>query len=462
VKALALVALVACGSPHHGSDAAGGGDDGPSGDGDGSGGMIDAPPPDVPNVRGTVKVTVTNPSVAGCQLPQLHVVFVDVDSTTTDLIADAAGKAQADVFPGASVTAVCERSTGTDIAVTVQDVEPGDDITLDGSYFFTGSKTADQTLAGTFKISFPTAPGATNYTIYYPCGNNVPSGNTNVSLTMKAGCLQQTMDLVVVSGTSSGPTQWTEAANVPYVNGGSVTVTDTWHPFGGVTASYTNAPAFCADSARSDYPCDVQLARYVPELHGLRATGMTNLTASGMVAVTSPTSSSAIMQSRLENLGPAYQVVTDVVDGSQTTYAIDFSARLLPWMCLGTAQCPGFDGAAAKLTIPVTGTGAYDLFETDVTFSRGPQFTQILIWRVFGPTAGDVTFPTLPSSVSVMNPQSVDRQSVTHSRICESSALNGWRDARQNPFDSLATCTQSTNPTAPRYGGTHNRLSASQ
>ena len=271
MRVLALVALVACGSPHHGAggDADDQGGDGPAGD-DGSSAMIDAPPPDVPNVRGTVKVTVTNPSVAGCQLAQLHVVFVDVDSTTTDVVADAAGKAQADVFPGASVTAVCERSTGTDIAVTVQDVEPGDDITLDGSYFFTGSKTADQTVSGTFKISFPVAPGATNYTIYHPCGNAVPSGNTNVSLTMKAGCLQQTMDLVVVAGTSSGPTAWTEAANVPYTNGGSVTVTDTWHPMGSITASYTNAPAFCANASDPDYPCDVQWSCYVPEFHGFR------------------------------------------------------------------------------------------------------------------------------------------------------------------------------------------------
>jgi hypothetical protein len=51
---------------------------------------------------------------------------------------------------------------------------------------------------------------------------------------------------------------------------------------------------------------------------------------------------------------------------------------------------------------------------------------------------------------------------VTHARICESDALNGWRGARQSPFDALATCVQSTNPTSPRYGGAHDRLSASQ
>jgi len=441
-----LLVLAACGSSHHGPDG-GGGDDGGSG-------VVDGPPVDVPFVKGTVKVTLTNASLALCDAAQLHVVFVDVDQTTTDLVADAQGKAQADVFPGASVTAICERTTGTtDIAVTVQDVEPGDDLTLDGAYFLNGATTADATSAGTFKISFPAAGG--NYTVETPCGGVTTSSTNNVALAMKAGCVLPTMDLVVTT-----PTQWTEAANVAFTNNGSVTVTDTWHAMAQVTASYTNAPSFCADTQNADYPCDVQLSRYVPELHGLRAMAMTSLTSSATVPVTSATSSRAIMQSRLEAAGGVRnQLFTDVVDGTQTTYAIDFASRMLPWMCLGAAQCPMFSGTNAKLTIPVTGTGSYDLFETDVQWARNQQ---IFIWRVFGPTAGDVTFPTLPASVAVMNPTSLDHQSVTHARICESDALSGWRAARQNPFDSLGMCLQSTSPTAPRYAGSHSRLSESQ
>jgi hypothetical protein len=155
-------------------------------------------------------------------------------------------------------------------------------------------------------------------------------------------------------------------------------------------------------------------------------------------------------------------VFTDVVDGTASTYSLDFASAALPWMCQGAPQCPTFDGTNAKLTIPVTGTGSYDLFETDVTYSRGPSFTTIYVWRIFGPTAGDVTFPQLPASVATVRPTSADHQSVTHARICESDALSGWRAARQDPFDSLATCLQSTDPMAPRYGGTHNRVSASQ
>lgn len=168
------------------------------------------------------------------------------------------------------------------------------------------------------------------------------------------------------------------------------------------------------------------------------------------------------MQTRLENNGPAYQIFTDVIDGTATSYALDFAAKQLPWMCQGLPQCPQFSGPAAQLTIPVAGTGAYDLFETDVTFSRGPAFTQIFVWRIFGPTAGDFAFPQLPASVSVVRPTSTDKQSVTHARICESDALSGWRAARQAPFESLATYLQSTDPMSRRYPGLHNRLSASQ
>jgi hypothetical protein len=366
------------------------------------------------------------------------------------------------VFPGASVTAVCERTTGTtDIAVTVQDVEPGDDLTLDGAYFLNGARTADTTAAGTFKISYPAASGATNYTVYYPCGNVSSSQTSNVALAMKAGCVLSTMDLVVVAGNNSGPTAWAEAPNVPFANNGSVTVTDTWHPLAQNTASYSVAPSFCGNAQSPDYPCDIQLARYVPELHGFHPmTQMTAISSSAMIMTTSPDSSTAIMQSRVENAaGVAYQVITDVIDGSAATYAVDLPTRLLPWMCLGTAQCPQFSDVNAKLTIPLTGAGGYDLFEADANYTRGQQ---IFIWRVFGPTAGDVTFPVLPASVAIVRPQAGDHQSVTHSRICESDALNGWQDARQNPFDALATCTQSTNPTSPRYGGSRNRLSASQ
>jgi archaellum component FlaF (FlaF/FlaG flagellin family) len=445
VRALALILVAACGSHSAAIDGSSGEDAAPG----------DDAPIDVPFVKGPVHVTVANAAAATC-MPDVHVVFIDVDSTPTDVTIDANGAASADVFPGASVTVVCARTSGNYSVVHVQDVEPGDDIALDATAFFNGALTADQTAAGTFEISFPAASGATSYTIYYPCGSVVSSQRTNVQLPMKAGCVSSPMDLVVVANTN----QYAEAANVTFTNNGSVTVTDTWHPFVQTTATYTSGDAFCSDPNSPDYPCDIRTARFVPDLAGRRP--MTPLTvsgATGTLMTTGPGASSAVVQTTLGTNGPEYQTFTDVIGGTDTSYALDFATHELPWMCQKTAQCPQFSGADATLTIPVNGTGAYDLFEADVTFTRGQQ---IFVWRIFGPTAGNVTFPQLPASVSVVQPTSVDHQSSTHARICESDALAGWRISRQAPFESLATCLQSTDPTARRYPGTHNRLSAAQ
>jgi hypothetical protein len=473
-----LVLLAACGGHHaatsDGPNSADGPGDGPTHDGPTTDATPDGSPDasiDAPFVRGTVHVQVTNASstAASCEVTQLHVVFDDVDGTITDIVADTGGNAHADVFPGASVTAVCERTSGTFSMVTVQDIEPGDAIVLDAARFLTGTQPADTTAAGTYKISYPAYSSAAGYTIYYPCGS-VGAGKTqttNISLAMQAGCVLSTMDLVVVASSNTGAQlAWTHVSNVTFTNNGSTTITDTWHPLVSVAASYANPPAFCADTANPDYPCDVQLSRYVPDMRGFRPVmpQMTSIAGSTAMITTpaAPGAATAVLQTRLENNGPASQVFTDVVDGTAGTYSIDFGAKTLPWMCQGLPQCPSFSGTNATLTIPVNGTGSYDLFETDVTYSRGPAFTTIYVWRIFGPTAGDVTFPLLPASVATVRPINTDRQSVTHSRICESDALAGWRAARQNPFDSLATCLQSADPTAPRYGGLHNRVSASQ
>lgn len=451
MRALALMLVAACGS-HAATPGGDGGTDGQT--------VVDAPI-DVPFVKGTVHVTVSNATSATAQcMPDVHVVFIDYDGTQIDTTIDAGGAAMADVFPGASVTVVCARTSGNYSVVHIQDVEPGDSIALDANAFFNGALTADQTAAGTFKISYPAASGATNYTIYTPCGNVISSQTTNVQLPMKAGCVTSPMDLVVVAGNNTGPTQWAEANNVAFANNGSVTVTDTWHSLVQTAATYTNGPAFCADTTSPDYPCELRMSKLVPDLMGWRpASAPTVSGATGTLMTTGPGATSAIIQTTLGTNGPEYQIFTDVVDGTQTSYALDIGAKALPWMCQKQAQCPVFSGANATLSIPVSGTGAYDLFETDVTYARGQQ---IFVWRIFGPTAGNFTFPQLPATVSVVSPLSSDHQSATHARICESDAISGWSAARQAPFVSLATCLQSTDPTARRYPGLHNRLSASQ
>jgi hypothetical protein len=107
----------------------------------------------------------------------------------------------------------------------------------------------------------------------------------------------------------------------------------------------------------------------------------------------------------------------------------------------------------------VTGSSAIDIFEADLIWVRSN--TVIHVWRVFGPTPGNVVFPTLPNNENpIPCPGTIctDIKQSTHARIGESDAINGYRAARQNVFDSLETCEQSQSPTAKHLPGTFNRF----
>ncbi len=457
--AIVCVVLAACGS-HSGTKPDGSTTGDGSSGGDGSGSASDAAI-DVPNVRGTVMVEVTNATtMAASCAPGLHVVFIDTDGTTTDLQTDAMGHAQGDVFPGASVTVVCSRTTGSFTVVTIQDIEPGDDLVLNAAAFLTGTQTADATSAGSFHVAYSAYTGAAGYTIYHPCGNMTVAGTAG-TLAMEMGCVEPTMDLVVVAlGNTGTPAAFTSASGVAFTSGGSYTISDTWHPLAPVTATYSNAPAFCADTNDPNYPCNAELDRYTPDLRGLRDANAMDIAAAPVsFPVTAPVPAHAAMQTIFSTAAAVKQISTKIVDGTQTTYALDLTATELPWLCLGvTVDCPVWNKPDPQMIgVPVTGNQPIDIFEVDATYVRGQT---IYVWRAFGPTLGDFMFPTLPASVPAVKPQPNDTKSATHAYACESDAIAGYRPARQNVFDSLETCKASPSPTAKRLPGTFNRLSS--
>ena len=160
-----MLALVGCGSHPATTDASG--DDGGGGDDGSVSNTFDAAI-DVPDVKGTVHVQVTNAATALCStgggIANLYVLFMDTDNSVTQATTDAGGNAQGDVHPGGSVTAMCHRALGACAGVgancsftmvTVLDVEPGDNLVLDANAFLTGRQTADVTSAGTFADDEP-------------------------------------------------------------------------------------------------------------------------------------------------------------------------------------------------------------------------------------------------------------------------------------------------------------------
>ncbi len=454
MRLLALVLVAACGSSHGASiDAPGSGGDG-SGGGDAG---IDAPP-----VRGDVTVHVVDKT--GAAQAGAHVVFVDIDASVDDTPTDAAGDSTASVFSGASVTALHTTPGGVNCITTVTQVAPGDVITLDVDAFEKRTVPLDTTSAGTFTVGFPSYAGANHYMIYTPCGGTSTTKTSNNSVTLEAGCVATTMDVLVVAVNSSNAAlAFVDQSGVAFTAGGSVTLAGTWATLPTITATYTNA---------SPSVQNVQLARVTPDTRGAIAPPPPTVLdadvtgASTMLQVAAPAPAAAMMQTlawpcanadvACKQTNSAWQTITQAVDGTQTAYALDVGAQLLPWL-----GYPVWMKASPTLVhVPVTGSGAIDLFETDMQYVRNN--TTIYIWRVFAPTAGDVHFPQLPASVpGDPTPKTADTMSVTHAYACESDAITGYRAAVANVYDALGTCESVTDPTTKRFAGTLNRFSQS-
>ena len=100
------------------------------------------------NPRGTVTVTTYDPVSGGAVTTGTAVLFIDPDGTPVARVAtDTSGKAQADVLPGASVTAVWTVGTGSYQVETIRDIKPGDDLVM--------ALSRDTTNPGTFTVTFP-------------------------------------------------------------------------------------------------------------------------------------------------------------------------------------------------------------------------------------------------------------------------------------------------------------------
>lgn len=309
-----------------------------------------------------------------------------------------------------------------------------------------------------FTVSFPAYGGATSYEVHTPCGPVDVGTSTSPSLTLRGGCATSPMDVLVYAKTSSTvEAAFAQQTNVAFAEGGSVTITDTWHPVSAFTATYSNPTTRVTD---------IGMSRFSPYLRGSAPTSASNATTGGTVVLTADaaTAPSAWVRSLLgcpdgagadcisSPLGVAQQTIAQKVDGTQTTYALDLGANLLPWV---NAL---YQPTTQTIDITVTGSGAYDLFETNLRYARGQT---IYTWRVFGPIATTHAFPALPSTLpGDPTIRASDTQSSYNVYLCESDAVGGYRDAIKNPYKALAACESSSSPTVIPVTGTIHRMSS--
>jgi hypothetical protein len=314
--------------------------------------------------------------------------------------------------------------------------------------------TATKALPFTFNI--PSYSGASSYEVHTPCGPVDVGLTSSPTLLLRVGCARDPMDVTVYAKSSSVRVAAVHASGVALVAGGSTTLAGAWQALSAFSATYTNPTTRVTSIAASRYPS------YVRGAAPATASG-TASDASATLGMNVARPASAWMRTILRcpsgsspdcissSSGVAQQIITQQIDGTSASYALDVAATLLPWV--SAVYVP----QSTTIQITVTGTGAIDLFEANLRYIRGQT---IYTWRVFGPVAGSVTFPTLPSHIPgdpTVRPQ--DTQSAYQVYLCETNALSGYRAAIQNVYETLGTCESSASTTVRPTSGTFNRLS---
>jgi hypothetical protein len=411
---LGLVMCAACGSVKNGQL--------PDAPDPGSDAAVDAP------ARGTVKVTVLDPSGTGAPAVGANVVFLDPDGTLVKRAAtDTAGRAEADVLPGASVTSIVLNNTSYQMQ-TVIAIEPGDDLVL-------GIKNADSAEAGTFTISYPAFTGATSYAIATPCSTPffaAPASGAPpppATVTMFNSCKLSPMELVVIPHDANGPMASIAKANVPYVNGGSTTITGNYQSLRRVTVSYSNIdPVITA----------LSMSRSIPDAFGFSNNESADMPATTAVMnFSGPQGMGGQILTSVSNANGSQGGVRQLVSGSAATYGLDVGATLLPWLSV-----PTYNAAAGKLVVPLDTTGTStakpDLFRVTARYQRtdANEVTTTFTWTLFAPEAADIVLPALPADLGI-NPTASDNVIVNSAIMFEADSVASYKAIRNDVGEAL-------------------------
>lgn len=403
--------------------------------------LPDAPPPPdtAPVTRGTVNVTVLDPSGSGVPAPGMHVVFLDPDgSLVKSATTDTSGKADAEVLPGGSVTSVVFAAQTTTYQIeTVFAVHPGDDVIL-------GTKDTVTTTIGNFTVNYPAYTAATpaSYTVGGPCGTvTVPTPAaggpppTTATLSFTSDCKLDSMELVVIANDATKAIGYLTKTGVPFAANGTANLSGAYQPALAFTGTYTNVNANITSLA---------LRRRVPDgLGALISATAAPPTATQALSLTGPVGTTALVETQVVNTSRAQQLVRRMLAGAKPSDDVDMSAALLPW--LGT---PTLDVASGKITLPTDATGtstaAPDLVEMVVTYRRTDAVSGAatgFTWTLFSPDLGGVTLPKIPPDAGNVMPAPSDTISRILAAAFESDALANYDAVHTDPLGSLPKYT---------------------
>ncbi|TMQ04021.1 MAG: hypothetical protein E6J90_07980 [Deltaproteobacteria bacterium] len=383
-----------------------------------------------------------DPSGTGAPAVGANVVFIDPGGTLVKRVAtDSAGKADADVLPGASVTSVARINNVYQLQ-TVLAVKPGDDLVL-------GVKSSDFTSLGTFTVNYPAFASAANYEVAGPCGvlfisPPVAGGTppTTATFTMSASCKVDPMELIVApTDANFVPIAAIGKTGVPFVAGGSTTVTGSYQGVRSFTASYMNINPIVTS---------MSLSRTVPDTFGI----------SSSLSVASPIPNQAInltggvsgsnarLISRFTTATRSFQDVRQNLSGTAATYGLDATANLLPWI-----DQPTIDLANRKLIIPLDTTGTSnakpDLFRVSASYRRTDMnnVTTTFTWTIFAPEPGDIPLPALPPEAGDVLPTTTDTVGTVSAIMVEIDTVANY-DAIRKDLNAAVTLYSGARPPA--------------
>ena len=401
-----------------------------------TGHLPDAPPGDPgvdAAVRGTVHVTVLDPAGTGAPAVGANVVFIDPDGTLVKKAAtDSAGKADADVLPGASVTSIALDGLQYQLE-TVLAVVPGDDVIL-------GIKSPDSSSAGDFTVTYPPAAGATSYNIVHPCGQisfpTPPTGGPPVpaKLTIANSCRMNTMELVVIPFNNAGPITSIAKDGIAFMPGGSTTISGMYQGLRSFTGSYTNIDPIITELSPS---------RAIPDEFGF-SNGETFSAPKSTVVMqlTGPQATGGRMITRADTAAGQSQTVRQTIAGTGGTYGLDVGATLLPWL-----DTPTYDPASRKLVVTTntTGTSAAtpDMYQMVAVYQRlnNKGVATNFAWTISGPGPGDVVLPVLPAELAELAPTTDDSVTVTSATMFEADSVASYDAIRNDVNSALALYT---------------------
>jgi hypothetical protein len=313
----------------------------------------------------------------------VEVVFVNPDGkVAADVKTGDDGRAEAQIEPGASVTAAVDGLT------TVTGLQPGDGIAF-------GPK-VDPTLGkdtGAMNVKFASATGATKYDLFAAC-STVSGAASPLAMPVHSNC-GSAGDLLAVASDANGIQQYAVDAKVS-VSKGDYELAGTWQAIDSINADVSGIDAAAIGAIKVQ---TAALVGFTTDKADIPTAAAANTTA--LKAALGEHAGYALFVD--DKAGAHHQTLLAPLADDATDAKIDVSKDLLAWVT-GVS----YDAGTHTATVQTSAGDKGGLLEIDLAYgSKGA-------WHVFGPSAGTSTdplsieLPALPASLASLAPAASD------------------------------------------------------